>query len=225
MCSFVREENDARGQASRAPSCFRRNHQRANRRNAQALDFLVADTSIGLFYAAHGSPSATYDFRARLCRATPRNVGLPSRRCAKRSIQMRSNMGDRMRFYQAIVTPSISARRLRRRDWSSEVSGKGINRCRARPEEGRGGGLVNRDGAGGWVLMAPPNLDFQSRRGSRPRSSSGTPAELTFGQLVDDMRTLTTAAREKTARTSRAYCAAWPTRRCWSCDNGRARSF
>src|SRR5258708_32407924 len=84
------------------------------------------------------------------------------------------------------------------------------------------GSCIARRRAGGSYWR--PNESSKPTR-SRPRSSSAAPASSRSASLSTISRTATRRRARKSARTSRAYCAAWPTRSCWSCDNDRARSF
>src|SRR5437868_2885886 len=59
----------------------------------------------------------------------------------------------------------------------------------------------------------------------RPRSSSAVPARSRLASSSMISRTATRRRARKSAQMSQPYCVAWPTRSCWNCDNGRARSF
>src|SRR5437016_5247077 len=84
------------------------------------------------------------------------------------------------------------------------------------------GSYIARRRAGGSCWR--PN-GFSKPTRLRPRSSSAAPASSRLASLSTISRTATRPRARKSARMSQPYCAASPTRSCWSCDNDRARSF
>src|SRR6266853_6437225 len=84
------------------------------------------------------------------------------------------------------------------------------------------GSYIARRRAGGSCWR--PN-GFSKPMRLRPRSSGAVLARSRSASLSTISRAATRPRARKSARMSRPYCAAWPTRSCWSCDNDRARSF